>query len=589
MRPLQLRKGGKADKNTVELEQKEKNKQGGVQGMKKRLVGAAFTALLALSMALTGCGGAQQAEKPANSAQPNQPAAETPAPAAEPAKGGPKQLIYGRGGDSAGLDPITTDDGESARVTENIFETLVKYEPQNTNIVPGLAESWEISPDGLTYTFHLRQGVKFHDGSDFNADAVVFNFERWMDKDNPLHNKEGFPYYNDMFGGYKGDKDHAIASVKAIDPNTVEFKMNRPLAPFLNNLGMYCFGIASPKALQEKGSAKFNEEPVGTGPFKFVEWKRNDSITLEKNPDYWNKGLPKLDKIVFKVIPENSARLTALTSGEIDVLDGMNPDDTQSVKDNKDLQLILRPSMNLGFFGFNMEKKPFDNPKVREALAYAINKPAIIDAFFAGLGQPAKNPLAPSIWGYNDEIKDREFNLDKAKQLLAEAGYPNGFKTKFWAMPVPRPYMPDGVKIAEAIQQDLKKIGVETEIVTMEWAVYLDKTKKGEQDLFLLGWTGDNGDPDNFLYTLLDKNNIGGNNKVRYKSEEAHKLLLQAQSEPSQEKRTKLYKQVQEIIFKDVPMVPLAHSTPALAAKANVKNYLPHPTGSESLENVEIE
>ncbi|MET3290137.1 UNVERIFIED_CONTAM: peptide/nickel transport system substrate-binding protein [Brevibacillus sp. OAP136] len=554
--------------------------------MKKSLLTAALSGMMALTMALTGCGSPQQTaqQTPAPSDSSAQAPAQ-PAPA-DTANKGPKQLIFGRGGDSVGLDPIQTDDGESAKITENVFETLVKYEPTNTNIVPGLAESWEISPDGKTYTFKLRQGVKFHDGTDFNAEAVVWNFNRWMDKSNPFHNKDGYVYYNDMFGGYKGDKDHVIDTVKAIDASTVEFKLFRPVSPFLNNLGMYCFGISSPTAVQKFGD-KYIENPVGTGPFKFVEWKRNDSITLEKNPDYWNKGLPKLDKLVFKVIPDNSARLTALNSGEIDIMDGLNPDDAQSVKDNKDLQLFLRPGMNVGFLSFNVEKKPFDNPKVREAIAYAINKPALIEAFFAGLGEPAVNPMPPSVWGYNDAIKDREYNLDKAKQLLAEAGFPNGFKTKFWAMPVPRPYMPDGQKIAEAIQQDLKKIGVETEIVTMEWATYLEKTKNGEQDMYLLGWTGDNGDPDNFLYVLLDKNNIGSGNRSRYANEEVHKLLLQAQSEPSKDKRTELYKQAQELIYKDVPLIPIAHATPPIAGKAGITGYQPHPTGSESLENVE--
>jgi len=549
--------------------------------MKKRLLTVALSSMMALALAITGCGNQAQPAADNNTQQ--------PAPAEQPAAdSGQKELIFGRGGDTVGLDPITVTDGESFRVTDNIFETLVKYKDTSTEVEPGLAESWEISPDGLTYTFKLRQGVKFHDGSDFNADAVVFNFNRWMDKSHPLHNKEGFEYYNDMFGGYKGDETHVIKSVEALDPTTVKFTLNRPLAPFIQNLGMSTFAIASPKALQEMGPEKFNENPVGTGPFKFVEWKRNDSITLEKNPDYWNKGFPKLDKIVFKVIPENSARLTALTSGEIDLMEGLNPDDVQSVKENAELQLFERPAMNVGYVGFNVEKKPLDNPKVREAIAHAINKPALIEAFYAGLAQPAVNPMPPSIWGHNNNIKDREYNLEKAKQLLAEAGYPNGFKIQFWAMPVPRPYMPEGVKVAEAIQQDLKKIGIEAEIVTMEWATYLDKTKAGEQEMFMLGWNGDNGDPDNFLATLLDKNNIGGNNRSRWANEEAHQLLMKAQSASSKEEREQLYLQVQEIIFKEVPMVPIAHSISPLAGRANIAGYTPHPTGSESLENVEF-
>lgn len=539
--------------------------------MKKRLWHTALASVLVLALALAGCGKSEEATKPDSDANKK-----------------PVTLIYGRGGESAGLDPITVTDGESLRVTENIFETLVTYEDDSSNIVPLLAKEWQISDDGLTYTFKLQEGVKFHDGTDFNADAVVFNFNRWMDPSNPLHIQGKFEYYISQFGGVKGDETHVIDSVTALDTYTVQFKLKRPMAPFLANLGMSAFGIASPTAL-EKYKDKFTENPVGTGPFKFVEWKRNDTITLEKNPDYWRKGYPKVDKVVFKLIPDNSNRLTALINGEIDLMDGVNPDDIEKIKADANLQLFERPSFNVGYLGFNVEKKPFDNPKVRQAIAHAIDKQALIDAFFAGQGKPAVNPMPPTLWGHNNDITDREFNLEKAKQLLKEAGYPNGFKTKFWAMPVPRPYMPDGQKIAEAIQQNLKQIGIDAEIVSFDWPTYLDKTAKGEQDMFLLGWTGDNGDPDNFLYVLLDKNNIGGGNRTRYAGEQAHNLMLQAQSEVNQDKRAEIYKEVQQIIFNDAPMIPLVHSIPVLAGKKSVKGYVPSWKGSESLENVSIE
>ncbi|MBO8164135.1 MAG: ABC transporter substrate-binding protein [Brevibacillus sp.] len=550
--------------------------------MKKRLMTSVLAGMLALSMALAGCTGSQETQAPPNAAEGGQTAQE---PVTDAGSSGPKQLIYGRGADTKTLDPIRETDGETFRVTENIYETLVTYKETSTEIIPGLAESWTISDDGLTYTFKLRQGVKFHDGTDFNAEAVVFNFERWMDKNNPYHDEEGYPYYNDMFGGYKGDETHVIESVKAIDSHTLEFKLNRTLAPFLANLGMSPFAIASPKAIE---AGTLAEHPVGTGPFKFESWNRNDSITLVKNTEYWDSGYPKLDKVVFKVIPENASRLTALVNGEIDLMDGLNPEDVPNVESNPDLQLYKRPPMNVGYLAFNTEKKPFDNPKVRQAIGHAINKQELIDAFYAGLGIPAVNPLPPSLWGHNDSVKDREFNLEKAKQLLTEAGYPDGFKAEFWTMPVPRPYMPDGKKIAEAIQQNLKEIGIETEIVTMEWATYLEKTRKGEYEMCLLGWNGDNGDPDNFLYTLLDKNTIDGNNIPRYASEEAHQLLLRAQTVTNLEERDNLYKQAQEVIFEDAPMIPLVHATPPLAGKANVLNYLPHPKGTETLRNVDL-
>lgn len=529
----------------------------------KKWVLLVFAVFMATSLVLAGCGGPQSAA------------------------GG--TLVFGRGADSVSLDPSQVTDGESLGVTKNIFDTLVDYKGQTTDIEPALATEWKSSEDGLVWTFKLREGVKFHDGTDFNADAVVFNFERWMDPENPYH-KGDFPYYGYMFGGFKGDEGHYIKEVKKVDDYTVEFVLNKPLGPFLNNLAMSPFGIASPEAVKKYGE-KFGQNPVGTGPFVFKDWKANDSITLTKNENYWKKGKPKLDQVIFKTIPDNSARLTALQNGEIDLMDGLNPDDVESVKANDQLQLFLRPSMNVGYLAFNTEKKPFDNVKVRQAINMAINKQALIDAFYGGLGVPAKNPMPPSLWGYNDDIKDYEYNVEKAKQLLAEAGFPNGFKTELWAMPNPRPYMPQPQKIAEAVQADLKAIGIDAKIVSYEWATYLDKTGKGEHTMAFLGWTGDNGDPDNFLYVLLDKDNAKGpdaGNIAFYKNDELHKLLTDAQKLSDQKERAKLYKQAQVIIKNDAPWVPLVHSTPPLAGRAGIQGFEPHPTGSDKFTNVSI-
>lgn len=547
--------------------------------MKKGLL-VLLSALLAFSFALTGCG-SKETTQPSDQKTTESSGAVTQAPAA----GG--TFVFGRGGDSVALDPAIVTDGESLKVTKNIFDTLIDYEDTSTKIQPALATEWKISDDGLTYTFTLRDGVTFHDGTPFNAEAVVFNFERWMDPKHEFHTGGDFEYYAAMFSGYKGDEGHVIKEVKAVDEHTVQFTLNRPQGPFLQNLAMSPFGIASPTAVKKFGD-KFLENPVGTGPFVFQEWKRKDSITLVKNPNFWMEGYPKLDKVIFKSIPDNTARFTALQSGEIDAMDGMNPDDADIVKSSSDFQLILRPSMNVGYLGFNVNQEPLNNPKVRVALSHAVNKEGLISAFYNGMAEPAKNPMPPSIWGYNDNIQDYPYDLEKAKQLLAEAGYPDGFKVEFWAMPVPRPYMPDGKKIAEAIAADLRKIGVETEIITMDWAQYLEQTKQGKQGIFLLGWTGDNGDPDNFIYVLLDKDNIGGSNRSFYGDEELHEILIKAQSLTDQAERTKLYEQAQEIIHRDAPWVPLVHSTPALAAKNTVKNYVAHPTGSDKLTKVEI-
>ncbi|MFD1204437.1 MULTISPECIES: ABC transporter substrate-binding protein [Sporosarcina] len=491
-------------------------------------------------------------------------------------------LVFGRGGDSTSLDPSRVTEGETFKVTVNIFETLLNFGEEDTTVQPGLAEEWN-TEDGLTYTFKLREGVKFHDGTDFNAEAVVKNFERWANGD-----AEKFPYYNSMFGGFKGDEGHVIESVTADGDYTVVIKLKRPQAPFLKNIAMSMFAIASPTAF-EKGDDQFERNPVGTGPFKFVEWKANDTITIEKFDDYWQEGLPKLNKVIFKSIPDNSARLNALIAGDIDLADGINPADGEKIEADDKLQLIERPSMNVGYLGLTVTRPPFDKKEVRQAINYAIDKEAIIESFFEGRADIAKNPMPSSISGYNDEIEGYEYNPEKAKELLAEAGFPDGFEMELWAMPVPRPYMPDGAKVAEVIQSNLADIGVKANIVSYEWATYLDKASKGEADAFMLGWTGDNGDADNFLYVLLDEDNIGSNNYTYFKNDEMHDLFIAAQSEVDEDKRIEMYKKAQEIIHEEAPWVPIAHSTPLLAATKNLTGFKPHPTGSDLLSKVEFE
>jgi peptide/nickel transport system substrate-binding protein len=511
---------------------------------------------LVLSLALTGC-----SDKSSGS------------------KGG-DILIYGKGGDAASLDPSTVTDGESFLVTEQMYETLVNFKKDSMEIEPGLATKWELSPDNLTYTLTLREGVKFHDGTDFNADAVVKNFERWMKSNNP----KKFQYFPSQFGGFEGNKAAVIKEVKAKDDKTVVFTLFRPQAPFLKNIAMSPFAIASPKAFD-----KLDKNPVGTGAFKFKSWKKNATIEVVKNDKYWNKDLPKLDGVTFKVIKDNSARINALTKGEVDLMDGMNPSDKSKVEGNNKLQLFERPSFNVGYLGFNTEKAPFDKKEVRQAISHLINKDEIIKNFFEGSAIPAKNPIPPSISSYNDSIQDYDYNVEKAKELLKKAGLEKGFKMDLWAMPIARPYMPNGQKVAEYIQSSLKQVNIEANIVTFEWATYTEKLRVGEAPIYMLGWTGDNGDADNFMYALLDKDSIDSNNYSRYANEDVHKLLVEAQTISDESKRTELYKKAQELIHEDAPWVPLVHSTPLLAGSSKVKGFVPHPSGSQSLQDVSMD
>ncbi|MFZ3590977.1 ABC transporter substrate-binding protein [Bacillus sp. DJP31] len=546
--------------------------------MNKKLWLAMLMAIM-LVLGLAACGGEEtsgekEPEKTEDTEKETEPEAE------EPAKN--DTLVFGRGGDSVGLDPITVTDGESFKVTKNIFDTLVDYGEQDTEIFPALATEWKVSKDGLVYTLTLREGVKFHDGTDFNADAVVANFDRWAGG-----TEETFYYYKSMFGGFGEEEGHVIKDVKALDAKTVEFTLKIPQAPFLKNLAMSPFGIASPAAVEKFGD-KFTENPVGTGPFKFVEWKRTERIVIEKNADYWLEGYPKLNKVIFTAIPDNTSRLNALLSGEIHLADGLNNSDVGQIEASDKLQAFNRPSMNVGYLGLTNSRGPLKDKKVRQALNHAVDKQGIIDAFYAGQAVPAKNPLPPSVGGYNDAITDYPFDLEKAKALLAEAGYADGFKIQLWAMPVSRPYMPDGQKVAQVIQANFAQIGVEAEIVSFEWATYLEKARAGEADTFLLGWTGDNGDADNFLNVLLGGSNIDSNNYARYDNAEVNELLKQAQTNPDEKARNELYAKAQEIIKDDAPWVPLVHSTPLLGGSAELAGFFPHPTGSDKLATVEF-
>lgn len=500
-------------------------------------------------------------------------------------------LVFARGGDSESLDPGSTTDGESSRVTRQVLEGLLDFDKESFELKPGLAYDWDVSDDGLTYTFHLEEGVTFHDGTDFNAEAVKTNFERWADPEHEYaFTDEGYVYsmYGTMFGGHKGDDGHVIEEIEVVDDHTIEFHLKRPLGFFLQNMGMTYFAITSPAALEEYGP-EINENPIGTGPFKLVSWTKDDSVVLEKFEDFRKDGLPKLDRVIFEVIPDNAARLIALRSGDIDIMDGLNPDDAAAVEAESGLELHARAENNFGYLGFNVQKEPLDNKTLRHAISHAIDREAIVDALYAGYGVPAVNPLPPSYLGYNDEVEGFPYDVEKAKELLAEAGYEDGLEIELWTMPVARPYMPDPETVSEIVQNNLAEIGVDVTIVREEWAPYLEKTMNGDHQMYMLGWSGTNGDPDYFLSSLLHGSNVGESNREFYQNDEVDQLLDEAKVAVDQDERAELYKEAQAIIAEDAPMVTLVHSQPVMATTSQVKNYVPHPSTSESLEEVELE
>lgn len=495
-------------------------------------------------------------------------------PTAEGWSGGPKSggvLIYGRGADAVTLDPARSDDLESAKVLENLFEGLVRYKPDSTEIEPCLAVSWSSSHNETEWIFNLRKGVRFHDGTPFDADAVVFSLMRQIDSRHPHHLKD-FKYAGFTF--------KYVRSVEALDVYTVRIRLDKPYAPFLCNLAMTSAAMVSPAAVI-RSKTDFWKHPVGTGPFRFTEWKQGERIVLSRNRDYWGRA-PYLDTVVFKSILDNKDRLLELKTSSIHVMDGISPGSLQEILRNETMALKSSAGVNIGYLAMNTEKAPFDNLKVRQAVNHAIHKKNLVKLLYQDMAIPAKNPIPPTLWGYAEEVVDYEYDPEKARALLQEAGYEGGFSTKLWAMPVPRPYMPEPEKIARAIASNLGAVGIHAEIVTHDWGTYLDKVSNGEHDMCLLGWIGDNGDPDNFLYVLLDKDNAvkpHAENVAFWKHDGLHDILIEAQQISDRERRGKLYRKAQEIIHMEAPWVPLVHAKQVVVCSRSVKGLVEHPTG----------
>jgi peptide/nickel transport system substrate-binding protein len=515
-------------------------------------------------------------------------------------------LVYGSSGDASRLDPGDVTDGESIQRMDNIFEGLLEFEAGTTEIKPCLATSWETSTDGIEIVFKLRKGVKFHDGTDFNADAVVFSFARQYDPNHPYHQYGEWAYWGYMFSD--------IEAMKKIDDYTVKLVLKRPNASIMTSLAMFTVNIVSP-ANAEKYQGDAFKYPCGTGPFKFVEWVKDDHITLEANDNYWRER-SQLDKLIFKVIPDPSARLMALEVGEVQGIEYPNPADFDRINANKDLVLMTQPGMNIGYMamntGYGYEDanengvrdpdepwvktpgyfEPLTKKKVRQAINMAIDKQSIVDNLYMGTAIKAKNGMPPFMLGYNDEIKDYPYDPAKAKELLTEAGYPNGFEVTLYVMPVSRPYMFDPPKIGEAIQSYLGAIGIKVKFYQVDWGTYLQETEAGKHQMCLLGWTGDNGDPDNFMNVLYGANacSIGtAGNYAFFNDENVQILLSKALQTYDKEKRAEYYKKAQEVIHEAAGWVYLAHSVQSMVFRKNVHGFVLYPTSRVFFYPVRLE
>jgi len=468
--------------------------------------------------------------------------------------------------------------------SRQIYNRLVEFSPGTSLITESLATRWDISADGKEYIFYLRKGVEFQTTDffkpkrAFNADDVLFSFQRQWKSNHPFHNTStlGFPYFESMALG------KLIKDIVKLDDYRVKFVLNNPDAPFLATLAMDFTSILSEEYAQQlilkNDLAAMDGQPVGTGPFQLTRYQADAFIRYKAHPKYW-KGKEQLGGLVFAITPDPSLRFARLIAGECDLMAKPLPIHLKAATDYPEFKTLSEPGSNISYLAMNTNKKPFDDPRVRRAINFAINKKLLIKVVYNGNAEMAKNPIPPNIWSYNHSTPDIPFALDKAKELLDSAGYADGFELELWAAPVQRTYNPNAIKMAELIQQDLGKINIRTKIVSYEFGTFLTKVKQGEHHAALLGWIGDNGDPDNFFSSLLScaATNSGGNASF-WCDPEFDELITQAGRTSIIKKRTKLYQDAQQIFSQSLPWVPIAHSKQFIIAHKRINNFHLAPT-----------
>jgi peptide/nickel transport system substrate-binding protein len=517
--------------------------------------------------------------------------------------GGGGDLVFGTASDPVVLDGALVSDGESLRALDQMFEGLVTLKEGSTEVVPGLAESWESNADGTQWTFTLHDGVKFHDGTDFNAEAVCFNFDRWYNFKGPFQLESATYYWQTVFGGFSdGKKESLYKSCEAVDDTTVRLNLTKPSASFLGALALTNFTFASPKALQDfnadagsvdeetgfKPTGTYGtEHPTGTGPFKFESWTRGDRLVMVRNDDYWGEKA-NIERLIFRPISDNAARLQALQSGEIQGYDLVEPQDIQTIEGDSNLQILDRPAFNVGYVTINQKVKPFDQLEVRQAVAAGLDREAVVDNFYAGRGEVANQFMPPSLFGYAQDVTTYSYDPAKAKSLLQQAGVQMPLKVDFWyPTDVSRPYMPDPKRNFEAFAASLNKSGFQVVPHSAPWSPdYVGRVNDGNAGaLNLIGWTGDFGDPDNFVGTFFQQPST----QWGFDNKEIFDKLDAAEVETDEAARTALYEEANRLIMDYLPGVPYVHTEPALAFAANVKGYIPSPVSLEPFAPVEIE
>ncbi len=494
-----------------------------------------------------------------------------------------KTLVIGQANAVVGLDPAAVVDNESIDVAEQIFEHLVRYAPNSMDIQPGLATRWEKQADGRTWRFFLRKNIKFHDGTPFNADAVVFSFTRQRSQVRLPGGRLKFPYWNSYYRN--------IVAIKKESSHVVSITTERPFGPLLASLAMFPVSIVSPRAFRNVKPGK-RPHPVGTGPFRFVSWDlKTGRVTLEANSKYWGPK-PKIDRIVFVRIPDARQRLRALQSGLIHVARNLPPDLLGLVRLHPDLRLAEMPANNVVYLAMNTEKRPFHDRRVRQAVNYALRKDALIGLAFQGTATKAIGPLPPIMRPfYTADVRRYGYDPKRAKALLKEAGYNAELRPRFVVMDSPRGYLPRPVLAARMIARDLEAIGMKVDLQIMPFSKQKQLMQTGQHHIGLHGWSGDNGDPDNFLFNLLDSSNAvhGKLNYAYYREYAFHKRVVTARESADRKERIRLYKKAQQIVMDTAPWAPLAHAKMSIALRREVGHFQPHPSSILDVRLVTLE
>lgn len=493
------------------------------------------------------------------------------------------------------FNPQMAVDGPTFNASSSVvYNPLVKFKTGETVIEPALAESWTISKDGLTFTFKLRKNVSFHTSPNFtptrsfNADDVLFSFNRMRDPKHPYHNVSGGKY--EYFEGMEMAK--IIKEIVKVDDHTVKFVLSRVEAPFLANLAMDFASVLSAEygdqMMKAKTPAKMDTDPIGTGPFMFVSYQKDTLIRYKANPTYWN-GKPAIERLIYAITPDASVRAQKLKAGECHLIAEPNPADLPTLRKDGNIAIQQLEGLNVGYLAFNVEKKPFSDVRVRRAINHALNRASYLEKIYMGNASLAKNPIPPTMWSYNKATKDYEYNIQKAKDLLKEAGLPNGFEAELWTLPVSRPYNPQGKKMGELMQADLAQVGIKVKLVSYDWPTYLARSRKGEHQMIQLGWSGDNGDPDNFMNVLLGCASVtSGSNVSRWCHQPFQDLVTKGKLTSDMKARTKFYEQAQ-VVFKDqAPWATLAHAKTYRALSKKVSGYKIHPFGTEYFDKVSV-